>query len=79
MERQKKRGGLNRNGEKYKFRSIDEIKSLHLKKTQKHSIDVLIDKFNFKNYFSTLKSLNIHISNSNDNKYFKFSFFSSRT
>jgi excinuclease ABC subunit A len=30
-------------GERYKFRSIDEIKGLNLKKTHKHSIDVIID------------------------------------
>lgn len=30
-------------GERYKFRSIDEIKSLNLKKTHKHTIDVIID------------------------------------
>ena len=30
-------------GEKYKFRSEDEIKNLNLKKTHKHTIDVIID------------------------------------
>jgi excinuclease ABC subunit A len=30
-------------GEKYKFRSVDEIKDLKLQKTHKHSIDVLVD------------------------------------
>ncbi len=30
-------------GERYKFRSCDEIKSLNLKKSYKHSIDVIID------------------------------------
>ncbi|HSC25503.1 MAG TPA: excinuclease ABC subunit UvrA [Candidatus Babeliales bacterium] len=30
-------------GEQYKFKSHDEIKSLNLKKTHKHSIDVIID------------------------------------
>lgn len=30
-------------GERYKFRSVDEIKALQLKKTHKHSIDVIID------------------------------------
>lgn len=30
-------------GERYKFRSIDEIKALSLKKTHKHSIDVIVD------------------------------------
>src|SRR5581483_1915172 len=30
-------------GERYKFKSVDEIKSLELKKTHKHSIDVIVD------------------------------------
>ncbi len=30
-------------GERYKFRSIDEIKALSLKKTHKHTIDVVVD------------------------------------
>jgi excinuclease ABC subunit A len=30
-------------GERYKFRSADEIKSLNLKKTHKHTIDVIVD------------------------------------
>ena len=30
-------------GERYKFRSHDEIKELKLQKTHKHSIDVIID------------------------------------
>ena len=30
-------------GERYKFRSLDEIKSLNLKKTHKHTIDVIVD------------------------------------
>src|SRR5438105_11732752 len=30
-------------GERYKFRSADEIKALNLKKTHKHTIDVIVD------------------------------------
>jgi len=30
-------------GEKYKFKTIDEIKSLELKKNQRHTIDVIVD------------------------------------
>ena len=30
-------------GQRYKFKSIDEIKALNLKKTYKHTIDVIVD------------------------------------
>ena len=30
-------------GERYKFRSHDDIKNLNLQKTHKHSIDVIVD------------------------------------